>query len=264
MTSVPRLCPVRWMKALPYPARSMTSRQTRSTSKPRTPAPWRPAATPGPPPRRARPAPPQNVSTDQGPGVRPGSWLTGGGRGGHRAGRAAGDDGMVQGRGARDRRPAGRRRSTSTRATRTTVSIRPTPGRSARVRSTARPLGEASDPRRGLRRYHLGRLYRFDRAGPIRQSVRGRAGRARRGGGPGVAARSPRGRGSAASRWTASAATSSSEPDTAAPLHPSNRTQPGGTEVHGNGVHMDDYETRDDRRLIPGTGLRSNRGIYYG
>jgi Xaa-Pro aminopeptidase len=25
-----------------------------------------------------------------------------------------------------------------------------------------------------------------------------------------------------------------------------------GEEVHGNGVHMDDYETHDDRRLIPG------------
>jgi Xaa-Pro dipeptidase len=35
-----------------------------------------------------------------------------------------------------------------------------------------------------------------------------------------------------------------------------------GIEVHGNGVHMDDYETRDDRRLLPGTGFTIEPGIY--
>jgi Xaa-Pro aminopeptidase len=35
-----------------------------------------------------------------------------------------------------------------------------------------------------------------------------------------------------------------------------------GTDVHGNGVHMDDYETHDDRRLIPGTGFTIEPGIY--
>jgi Xaa-Pro aminopeptidase len=35
-----------------------------------------------------------------------------------------------------------------------------------------------------------------------------------------------------------------------------------GTEVHGNGVHMDDYETRDDRKLLPGTGFTIEPGIY--
>jgi Xaa-Pro aminopeptidase len=35
-----------------------------------------------------------------------------------------------------------------------------------------------------------------------------------------------------------------------------------GEEVHGNGVHMDDYETRDDRRLIPGTGFTIEPGVY--
>jgi Xaa-Pro dipeptidase len=35
-----------------------------------------------------------------------------------------------------------------------------------------------------------------------------------------------------------------------------------GEEVHGNGVHMDDYETHDDRRLIPGTGFTIEPGIY--
>jgi Xaa-Pro aminopeptidase len=35
-----------------------------------------------------------------------------------------------------------------------------------------------------------------------------------------------------------------------------------GTEVHGNGVHMDDYETHDDRRLLRGTGFTIEPGIY--
>ncbi len=35
-----------------------------------------------------------------------------------------------------------------------------------------------------------------------------------------------------------------------------------GEEVHGNGVHMDDYETHDDRKLVPGTGFTIEPGIY--
>ena len=35
-----------------------------------------------------------------------------------------------------------------------------------------------------------------------------------------------------------------------------------GEEVHGNGVHMDDYETHDDRRLLVGTGFTVEPGIY--
>jgi len=35
-----------------------------------------------------------------------------------------------------------------------------------------------------------------------------------------------------------------------------------GTEVHGNGVHMDDFETHDERRLIPGTGFTVEPGVY--
>jgi Xaa-Pro aminopeptidase len=35
-----------------------------------------------------------------------------------------------------------------------------------------------------------------------------------------------------------------------------------GEDVHGNGVHMDDYETHDDRRLMPGTGFTIEPGIY--
>jgi Xaa-Pro aminopeptidase len=35
-----------------------------------------------------------------------------------------------------------------------------------------------------------------------------------------------------------------------------------GTHVHGDGVHMDDYETHDDRRLLPGTGFTIEPGVY--
>jgi Xaa-Pro aminopeptidase len=33
--------------------------------------------------------------------------------------------------------------------------------------------------------------------------------------------------------------------------------------VHGNGVHMDDYETHDDRRVLPGTGFTVEPGLYF-
>ena len=33
--------------------------------------------------------------------------------------------------------------------------------------------------------------------------------------------------------------------------------------VHGNGVHMDDYETHDERRLLSGTGFTIEPGIYF-
>jgi Xaa-Pro aminopeptidase len=36
-----------------------------------------------------------------------------------------------------------------------------------------------------------------------------------------------------------------------------------GVEVHGNGVHMDDYETHDDRRLLPGSGFTIEPGLYF-
>jgi Xaa-Pro dipeptidase len=35
-----------------------------------------------------------------------------------------------------------------------------------------------------------------------------------------------------------------------------------GESVHGNGVHLDDYETHDDRRLIPGAGFTIEPGVY--
>ena len=36
-----------------------------------------------------------------------------------------------------------------------------------------------------------------------------------------------------------------------------------GETVHGNGVNMDDYETHDDRRLLPGTGFTIEPGRYF-
>jgi Xaa-Pro aminopeptidase len=36
-----------------------------------------------------------------------------------------------------------------------------------------------------------------------------------------------------------------------------------GENVHGNGVHMDDYETHDERRVIPGTGFTVEPGLYF-
>lgn len=36
-----------------------------------------------------------------------------------------------------------------------------------------------------------------------------------------------------------------------------------GREVHGNGVHMDDYESHDARRLLPGTGFTVEPGLYF-
>jgi Xaa-Pro aminopeptidase len=35
-----------------------------------------------------------------------------------------------------------------------------------------------------------------------------------------------------------------------------------GQHVHGDGVHMDDYETHDERRLMPGTGFTIEPGVY--
>ena len=37
----------------------------------------------------------------------------------------------------------------------------------------------------------------------------------------------------------------------------------GAAAVHGDGVNMDDYETHDDRRLLPGTGLTIEPGLYF-
>jgi len=36
-----------------------------------------------------------------------------------------------------------------------------------------------------------------------------------------------------------------------------------GETVHGNGAHLDDYETHDERRLLPGTGFTIEPGLYF-
>jgi len=36
-----------------------------------------------------------------------------------------------------------------------------------------------------------------------------------------------------------------------------------GEHVHGNGVHLDDYETHDERRLLPGAGFTVEPGLYF-
>jgi Xaa-Pro dipeptidase len=35
-----------------------------------------------------------------------------------------------------------------------------------------------------------------------------------------------------------------------------------GHEVHGNGANIDDFETRDSRRILPGTSFSIEPGIY--
>jgi Xaa-Pro aminopeptidase len=36
-----------------------------------------------------------------------------------------------------------------------------------------------------------------------------------------------------------------------------------GESVHGTGVNMDDFETHDNRRLLPGTGFTIEPGVYF-
>ena len=36
-----------------------------------------------------------------------------------------------------------------------------------------------------------------------------------------------------------------------------------GENVHGDGAHLDDYETHDERRLLPGSGFTVEPGVYF-
>ncbi len=36
-----------------------------------------------------------------------------------------------------------------------------------------------------------------------------------------------------------------------------------GETVHGNGAHLDDYETHDERQLLPGSGFTIEPGLYF-
>ena len=112
---------------------------------------------------------------DQGSGVRPrrngaaGPGAADGDR------RPAADGRLVQ-RGRPDqptRRRSSRRRRTP--AIRTTCRTPAIPAHRRRRGGPAGLVGQAAEPRRGLCRYHLGRVYSSARPGPIRQSVRRRA-----------------------------------------------------------------------------------------
>ena len=65
-----------------------------------------------------------------------------------------------------------------------------------------------------------------------------------------------------AGRLTGRRATSSKRPDSGQYfVHRTGHSL--GKSVHGNGVHMDDYETHDDRRLLRGTGFTIEPGVYF-
>ena len=36
-----------------------------------------------------------------------------------------------------------------------------------------------------------------------------------------------------------------------------------GEDVHGNGVHLEDFETHAGRRILPGTGITVEPGVYF-
>ena len=118
------------------------------------------------------------------------------------------------------------------------------------------------DPHGGIRRYYLGRVYGY---GDTRRTWRGRSRpSARR-----VMRRWPWCR----IRPDSSATLRGWQVDRAARevleqagfgeriLHRTGHNL--GRDVHGNGVHMDDYETHDDRRLLPGTGFTIEPGLYF-
>ena len=135
------------------------------------------------------------------------------------------------------------------------------PAHSARRDGAARSLGQARSARRRVRRYHLGRLYRCEsrrksssrssRRSPPRATRPSRWCRRRRGG-PGLQG------------WQVDRAASTVLRDAGFGAHILHRTGHSlGETVHGNGVNMDDYETHDDRRLLPGTGFTIEPGLYF-
>ena len=139
---------------------------------------------------------------------------------------------------------------------------RPEPRHSRQRAGAAGPLGEARSARLGLRGHYMGGLHRHagSRAagrrlrsggsGPRRRRVpraepcTGGPGRSRLGGGPRCVNRPARTPGYGAQI-----------------LHRTGHSL--GETVHGTGVNMDDYETHDDRRLLPGTGFTIEPGVYF-
>src|SRR6478672_5751367 len=107
----------------------------------------------------------------------------------------------------------------------------------------------------------MGGLYRFESARPFRLGLRRDPRGARpcrcRGAGCGCAGRDLRG-------WEVDRAASDvlrTGGFAEGILHRTGHSL--GESVHGNGVNIDDYETRDDRRLLPGTGFTIEPGLYF-
>ena len=67
---------------------------------------------------------------------------------------------------------------------------------------------------------------------------------------------------SAGGRWTGWRGPCSKRPDSAT-ASCTGRATASANQVHGNGVHLDDYETHDDRRLLPGAGFTIEPGLYF-
>ena len=122
--------------------------------------------------------------------------------------------------------------------------------------------GKLRDAGRGLRRHHLGGLYRRPIAGAGHRAFDAARARATP---PSrlVQDRRPRPAGpSAAGSPTAPPGRSSRTPGYGgAILHRTGHSL--GEEIHGNGAHLDDYETHDERRLMPGTGFTIEPGVYF-
>ena len=126
----------------------------------------------------------------------------------------------------------------------------------------ARPLGQARSSWRGLCGHHLDGVHRGARARPAGQGLRG--GRARRAMPPwrSCSGRWRPVRSCAAGRSIAPPRRFCGAPATEITiLHRTGHSL--GEDVHGNGVNMDDYETHDDRRLLPGTGFTIEPGVYF-
>ena len=123
--------------------------------------------------------------------------------------------------------------------------------------------GKLATPGRGLRRHHLDGLHRPERARSDGHGVRRHLRRARRRRSTIVqdAARS-RARGARLRSGPRGAHRCSIDAGYgAAILHRTGHSL--GENVHGNGAHLDDYETHDERRLMPRQRVHHRAGLYF-
>ena len=134
-------------------------------------------------------------------------------------------------------------------------------GHRRRPAAAARPLGQAGTAGRRVCRYHVGRVHRPRRAGAHGRGVRRRRPGARYRGGPGAGRRAGRAATCGGGKWTGRRGPCWSRPGSRPRcLHRTGHSL--GESVHGNGAHLDDFETHDDRRLLPGTGFTVEPGVY--